>query len=227
MSSFKDNLHKSTINPEILRKAKRIVEIYDEQNHSNVRTNTMLVDLQMFIKNGCFTIDDRTIQFVYRHIKSIEPNVIPGSILCTSISCLTNDRGKLTYQTKEKNRYQWLTVSGCFLTKSSHITWNCPFSQQVFDNTYIDSKKVFDDIPTKRKNDQGNTLPVPFDKEIIYPIIINNSYMEFVTINKRSGYFVPGKEKMFPFISDRNIYDYRWFGLNTVTLHIIYSYYTP
>lgn len=227
MSSFRNNHHKSTINPEILRKARRIVEIYDKDTYSNVRTNTILVDLQMFIQNGCFTIDDRTRQFLYRYLKSKEPNVIPGSILCTSISSITKDQGKLVYQTKEKNKFQWMNVSSCFLEKSSFINWNCPFSQQVFDNTYIDSNKIFSDIPTRRKYEKENIVPIHMDKEIIYPVIINNSYRELVNINKNSGYFVAGEEKMFPFISDRNHYEYRWFGLNTVTLHIVYSYYTP
>ena len=179
------------VNPEVIRKARKLLEVYNQIPVPNMRTGTMSIDLQMMVRNGCFTINDKLKNFVYRCIANHERNFDPNNVVCTFITGTTGNRGKLVYQTKEPGRFQWITVSSCKLSKNVNIIWNCPFSRQVYENDYINPKKVFDDIPERRKYNNDNIVPLDMDKEIIYPVFINNSSGDLVTVLKKSGYCVP------------------------------------
>lgn len=220
---IKKRANSAKVNPEVIRKAKKLLEVYNQIPVPNIITNTLSIDVQMMIRNGCFTINDQLKKFVYRCIASHERNFDPDNVVCTCISGTTDSRGSLLFQTKEKERYQWINVSSCRLKNQINIVWNCPFCRQIYDDLNINAK-VLNDIPERRRYANNNIVQIPNDKEIIYPIFINNDKGDLINIMKKSGICVSGDERLFPFISKYDHYEYRWYGLINVTVHIVYSY---
>ena len=230
MSSYRYNNKKransTSVNPEVIRKAKKLLEVYNQIPVPVIRTNTLSIDVQMMIHDRCFTINDRLRRFVYRCIANHERNFDPDNVICTCISGTTDNMGSLVFQTKEKERSQWINISSCLLKNQTNIVWNCPFSRQTYDNPYVNSEKVFNDIPERRRYNNNNIVQMPIDKEIIYPIFINDDKGNLINVLKKSGYCVAGDEKLYPFISKSDKYEYRWYGLINVTVHIVYSYHS-
>lgn len=213
------------VNPEVMRKAKRLVEVYGQVPKPLIMTGTRRVLISgMFNVNGWTIFDKRVYRFVSRDIQMYDDRFIPNSIVCTAISGCTLSQGKLIYQLKPKNAINFIQISVSDNNYKKEIIWNCPYCEEIYDNTYFNSRKVFSDIPTRRQYDHDNEVDSNINKEILYPIYINDESGDLKYIVKRSGSVISGEPRLFPFLSKKNPYVYRWRGFQYLYANIIYNY---
>lgn len=222
---------KKDVNPEVLRKAKHLLEVYGEIHKPLILTATCRV----YISTGHGYLgwdycNEQVYRRVVRFVGDINPNAIINTIICTALSGRTFDQGKLSYWIKHVREYNYNHVSTCDNRYEKDILWDCPYCEEIYDtNGYINPEKVFNDIPTRRRygNDEATTVRDPMDKEILYPIYINNKKSnDLKYIVKRSQACVSGNERMFPFLCENNPWEFRFSGFRHLNANVVFQYST-
>ena len=164
------------VNPEVIRKAKRLLEVYGQVYKPLILTSTCRILISgMFSRNGWVTIDDSIYKFILRQISYLNPNYIIDSITCTVLSGTTDNYGQFIYSFKPIRSYNWNNISSCNLNNSQEIILNCPYCETIYDDTYIDPSRIFSSIPSKRYNNSITNVNQSKDKEILFPCYVNHS----------------------------------------------------
>lgn len=213
------------VNPEVMRKAKRLVEVYGQVPKPLILTGTRRILISgMFNVNGWVMLDKRVYRFVSREIQLYDDRFISNSVICTAISGSTLDKGKLIYQLKPKRAINFIQISVCDNNAKKEIVWNCPYCEEIYDNPYDNSRKLFSNIPSRKRYDHDNEVENDINKEILYPIYINDRSGDLKYIVKRSGSVISGESRLFPFLSNKNPYVYRWRGFQYLYVNVMYNY---
>lgn len=213
------------VNPEVMRKAKRLVEVYGQVPKPFILTGTIRILISgIFNVNGWITFDKKVYRYVSRYIKIYDDRYIPNSVICTAISGSTYPQWKLIYQYKPKKALSFIQISVSDNNGIKEILWNCPYCEEIYDDSYINPRKVFNDIPSKHRYDQDNEAQSEINKEILYPMYINDRSGDLKYTVKRSGTIISGEPRLFPFLSRKNPYVYRWRGIHRLYANVLYNY---
>ena len=211
------------VNPEVIRKAKRLLEVYGEIHKPLIISATIRILISgLFERNGWVTFDKSIYSFITRQCLYENRNIIIDSILCTAISGLTYETGKLIYQYKHYKQANWNQISACNNNGNHEIIWNSPYCEEIYDNSYQNSAKVFSDLPERRRCNGENIVGHDINQLILYPIYINDDEGNLKYVVKRSSAVVNGSSRMFPFLSKYNKYIYRWKGIKYLYANVEY-----
>lgn len=216
---------KPKVNPEVIRRAKHLLEVYGEIPRPLLNVGYMKIIVSgMNRYNGWVVLDRMCWRFVINTIRLRLGKAIPETAVVTQLSIQTYPSGKLIYQMKHRLETNWHTISSADLTKSKWITLDCPFLEEsrVPDN-YINPKRVFDNIPTK-SNYQGTIVPSPIRYQWMFPTWLSNS-QGFLYYKCIQSDLISSDERGFvPFLNEGTHYDFRLKGVDYVYAHVVFTY---
>lgn len=216
---------KPKVNPEVIRKAKHLLEVYGEIPKPLLSMGYMKIIVSgMNRYNGWVMLDDRCWRFMIQAIRFRLGKAIPETAVVTQLSIQTYPSGKLIYQMKEKQETRWYTISSADLTKSTWITLDCPFLEESrTPDPYINPKKVFNDIPSK-SNYKGTIVPYTIRHQWMFPTWLSNSQGHLYYKCIESDLISPEKTGFIPFLRQGNAYNFRLKGVDYVYAHVVFTY---
>lgn len=222
---------KRDVNPEALRKAKHLLEVYGEVYKPLILTATCRVYIsRSHGYNGWDFCNEETYRRVVRWISDINPNAIINTIICTALSGRTFDQGTLSYWIKHVSQANFNHVSDCYNKYEKDIIWDCPYCEEIYDDSgYMNTERVFSNIPQRRRyaNEESQIVRDPMNKEIMYPIYVNNKKSNDIRyIVKRSQACVSGNERMFPFLCENNPWEFKFSGFRHLNANVVFQYST-
>lgn len=222
---YKEFRKKPKVNPEVIRKAKHLLEVYGEIPKPLLSVGYMkLIVSGMNRYNGWVMLDDRCWRFMIQAIRFRLGTSIPETAVVTQLSIQTYPSGKLIYQMKDRFGTRWDTISSADLSKSTWLTLDCPFLEESrAPDAYINPKKVFDDIPTK-SNYQGTIVPSPIRHQWMFPTWLSNSQGHLYYKCLESDLISHERTGFIPFLRQDNEFDFRIKGADYVYAHVVFAY---
>lgn len=214
------------VNPEVLRKARHLVQVYDHIDRPFYKTSSIIVKMDQLITNEVLTFDIWAYKAISRYIKVVKPDVLIQSIVCVS-AIIRPIKGKYINVLLKSNNYNNYNKIGSFIINSSGpLSINS--ASCVYDINQLAPPSGNVPIDLRRMTNQQydyemrHNVQEALDLKVIMPIYSNDNKGNLKYEIKYTGFNIAGTERIFPFICANAELNYKFTSIASVDCEVIF-----